>query len=172
MKWGTRDVLSMSDYRKPGFWFDMFKDRSRDGDYKGKKSSVPDAAEYVVTRALELAWNDMIENGEEWVFMTKKRVPFLIFAIKDFKFVKKFYKYNHKFRGNDNRILVFTYPSLLKRAKIKKIDAWLEYFLYLRLSKQVQNGMDYPAMPDMNVYREMRAPYHDRSNVKLQTLNN
>ena len=157
----VKDILLVQEDKKPHFWGDFFKGHYNA--YLGHRNSrAITRAQYMVTYMMELAMNDILNEGTEICFKDSQKNPYMIWFVKDFRYVALKYKYKAKFRGHMNRFFVYTYPSFCKRAKLRFIKPTMQFLLYLRLSKLVQKGMDYPDMPDFAVYRKMRQPYADR----------
>jgi len=165
----AKDVLELSLEKDPHFWFDKFYkyfDRK-----KGNKSrDALNISHFIVQLALKYAVDEVF-NGEELCFFDKDKKPYMILCIKDFKNsplkaimkVVSTHKYNYKakFRGHFYFLYAYVYPWFREKAHIKRLEVYAKYFTYLRLSKLVKRGGEFPQMPHVKVYDGMRAPFFD-----------
>ena len=159
-----RDITEASCRNNPKFWHKKLSPYLKEGSSRMDNNYYTQVASYAAKCAMAFATDDMLNEGEELCFMDKARRPFMIFFYKDFRYqTKKNYRPKVKFRGSKAQFSIYVYPSLLRKAGMKKVRFLLERNLYLRLSNRVRHGVDYPVMPDMNVFYQMKKPFHDRN---------
>jgi len=158
----NREIVLGAEEKKPGYWAKLFKGRSFRDSVGGRKWGSVSVATWGVTRLLEFALDDIMHEGTEVGFWGSDREPYMLWFIKDLKYVVKRYKYKAKFRGHMYKFGVYAYPAFRRVAKLRYIGSHMGYFIYQHLSKLVKNGMDYPDMPNIKVFETMKKSYHDR----------
>ena len=108
-------------------------------------------ASRIIKKYFELATKDMYENGKEIGFFYKDE-PYMSWGIKDMRHVSKKYVYRAKFRGHMYVVFIEMSPEFEKKMTPMIPITHLDRHLYYKLSRLVQNGMDYDEAPN--------PPYH------------
>lgn len=160
-----KDIVEVSCREDPGFYTRKLKDcysPAKHFDRAHIDKHYNNIAVFIARNAFMLAHDQMIDEGQELCFFDKARKPFIIMLYKDFRYVTKIkFKAKMKFRGAWTRLYVYIYPSLLRSSGMKHIMPSPEEGLYKRISKSVRKGMDYPLMPDIKIYADMKKPFNN-----------
>jgi len=112
-----------------------------------KTERLETLAKAIITKYMELAVNDILENGVTVGFHVDDE-PYMALSIRDFKNVSHGYRWRSKFRGHYYKAYARLSPELERKMKPALVFPWLRYGAgYTRLSKLVQAGKDYDEVP-------------------------
>lgn len=117
---------------------------------------------FVVVSMLRLAYQDLL-NREEIAFFNASGKPYMLWFIKDMRFVfNKIYRYRDKFRGHNYKFYSYIYPYTQRMIKGKFLDMYAGGCAYWDLSLKVQRGYDYDACPNLPVLYKLRKPVKEK----------
>jgi hypothetical protein len=166
----AREILMVPEEKHPRYFLEKIYPYFKEGTTHKERWALS-IANYIMEMAFKLAFDEIVNNGQELCLFDKEKRPYFIIFIKDFKNLRlkaimnvvKTHRYIYKarYRGHFYFFFCYTYPWFREKIHQKRAENMAQYFLYRRLKELVQKGMDYPEMPNVRVYDLMRAPYID-----------